>query len=206
MKEEFSMSKSSVSPLTCSICHTISPLCNGCPELDFTTVPIAATGIRVSVLWIKRVLNGVAAVLALASGLVLGTRVVDRSTTEIIVGRSLGIDFGQAHKTLILVLRQDCEFCTASMPFYRAMLAARRSSIGPRLQLAVAAPARDTGIGAYLEGHGVVPDVLVQMAPGDLPATLAPTILLVDSRGTILEKWDGALTKQDEQRLLERLF
>src|SRR5262245_53592825 len=61
----------------------------------------------------------------------------DRSTYQ--PGESIsipGIDFRQADRTLVLVLRKSCHFCEASMPFYRVLADGQKQLDGTHLVVA----------------------------------------------------------------------
>ena len=131
------------------------------------------------------------------------TRDLTRSAT---LSKSLGIDFGKAPRTLVVVLQEECSFCTASMPFYRTLIETRTLH-HTKLQIAVAAPQRNTGIAAYLAAQHVEPDAIVNFKRSDLPQVHAtPTLLVAGSHGEVLVSWNGALSPGREAEVLDYLF
>ena len=117
-------------------------------------------------------------------------------------GGAIGIDFAEPRATLIMVLASDCPFCQESMPFYRRLLSHDRA----RVQVVVAAPVRDAGMGDYLASESVTPDAQVFVEAGILPVGGTPTLLVVDSEGVVTHAWVGLLDAEREADVLGVLF
>lgn len=131
------------------------------------------------------------------TGSIFGQEAVGTS----LAGATLGVDF-TGRTTLLMVLASDCGFCQESMPFYRRLLARERD----RVQVVVAAPARDAGIGEYLESENVTPDAQIFVEAGILPVAGTPTLLVVDSDGLVTHAWVGLLDADREADVLGVLF
>ena len=115
---------------------------------------------------------------------------------------SVGIDTAAASRTLILSLQSDCQYCRDSMPFYRRLMARNETD----LQVVVAAPPHDTGIGEYLASEAVHPDAVVFVERGQLPLLATPTLFVVDASGTVTHAWLGRLDADREADVLSVLF
>lgn len=122
-----------------------------------------------------------------------GVRLDDQST---------GIDFAEGKQTLIMVLQSDCTFCHQSMSFYRRLLEHDRNDV----QIVVAAPPHDSGLGDYLTSESIEPDSVVFVDSGVIPATGTPTLLLVDGDGLVMHTWIGLLNAERETEVFEALF
>ena len=116
---------------------------------------------------------------------------------------TVGVDWSSADRTLVLSLHSECRFCTASLPFYRRLLDARRDS---PVRVVVAASTEDTAIHAYLDDGGVQPDRVVTVEAGALPIAATPALFLVDRGGIITGAWIGQLGDEQETAVLDALF
>ena len=123
--------------------------------------------------------------------------------SDIVIEESLtGIDFSVAPRTLIIALQTDCQFCQESMPFYRRLLERDTSDV----QMVVAAPSTDRGIGDYLASENIVPDSIVFVGPTSLPVSGTPTLLLADPEGVVTHLWLGQMAVESEAEIFEVLF
>ena len=113
-----------------------------------------------------------------------------------------GIDFSVAPRTLVMALQTDCQFCQESMPFYRRLLERDTSDV----QIVVAAPSTDRGIGDYLASENVVPDSIVFVGPTSLPVSGTPTLLLADSEGLVTHLWFGQVAVESEAEVFDAVF
>ena len=117
--------------------------------------------------------------------------------TGVRLDATLGIDFAQAAKNLVLVVQQGCPACEMSMPFYERITAL------DEVQVIVAAPPRDTQIATYLDSYGVEPDDIIilgdQLQP---PITATPTLFVADSDGIVTHSWIGVLSEDAEAEVM----
>ncbi len=121
------------------------------------------------------------------------------------------VDFnlGAAQRTLLLYLKADCQYCTLSLPFYRRLARETRLQGSGRVQLSmVTSDSRETATEYSkvnsLGGIGIVsiPPQLISRLK--LPGT--PTLVLVDSRGTVNQVWLGQLDATREEEVVQALF
>ena len=110
-----------------------------------------------------------------------------------------GVDWAATPHTVMLVVRAQCEFCQASMPFYRRLLGQARG----RSDLRVIAASTDepTMLKAALEREGLVVDGVIHVTPGQLHVTGVPTVLLLDG-DRVHQMWRGALGATAERDVL----
>lgn len=103
-------------------------------------------------------------------------------------------------KTLLLALSSSCRFCTDSAPFYRRLMKDRGET---RL---VALFPRGSGEGeSYLSNLGVKVDQVEQASLEELGISGTPTLILVDTGGKVIRKWEGALPPTSESEVIGQL-
>jgi hypothetical protein len=110
--------------------------------------------------------------------------------------------YGGANYTVVVFGRLSCPACAASAEFHRAVVAAARAR---GVRIVAASTARDEDAARFAESIGAVPDEgrVAVPPPGNL--TRIPTVLLVDRRGTVLDRLTGVPSAGDETRWLARL-
>ena len=110
-----------------------------------------------------------------------------------------------AHRSVVLVLRSGCRFCTESMPFYKR-LSQRRTSEDDGFKL-VALVVEPTAVGqAYLAEHGLTADMLMRLPIAQARRiTGTPTLLVIDRTRKILGVWIGRLDPAAEREVEEML-
>ena len=122
-----------------------------------------------------------------------------------VVGSVENVDYGKANKTLLIVVRSGCEFCSASMPFYRRLAETTRDRNDVRVLIVT----RDDTLvaGRYLGGYQlqlpVVTSIDVSRA---LNIAATPTLILVNRTGTVKNVWVGQLSSGREKEVIRELF
>lgn len=109
----------------------------------------------------------------------------------------LGIDWSRNKQTLVMVLSNQCHFCTESAPFYRKLTEIKN---GTRL-IAILPQDRDSAR-AYLERLGVSVDEMLQSDLSNMGVRGTPTLVLVKNDGVVRDTWLGKLSPQDEEKLI----
>lgn len=115
---------------------------------------------------------------------------------------SVGVDFRVAKRTAIVFVQQECPACIESLPFYRRLTNRDTDSV----QIVFAAPRHNTDIESYLSSNNIIPDRVILVGPGQLPATATPTVMLVDEIGSVTHSWVGWLSDEAEREVLDALF
>ncbi len=108
----------------------------------------------------------------------------------------IGLRWTGTGANLVLLLSNKCHFCSESAPFYRRLI----DSLGDRGYIAAIFP-HDTEAGvAFLNQLGL--KVSVVRGNVFLPWPVrTPTVLLCDSRGTIVNVWPGKLSPAQETQV-----
>jgi hypothetical protein len=104
-----------------------------------------------------------------------------------------GVDNG-SDGTLVLWLDSACQPCVDSMTFYRRL----RGSVGS-VQVFALARETDRSLRIFLATHGLAVDSVLSL--GDTPTKFVgtPTVVLVDSTGTIRRLWLGRLPSTEAE-------
>lgn len=125
---------------------------------------------------------------------------------EIAVGTKISIDeidWLNNQKTLLLIIRKDCQFCSESVPFYKNLVE-KTNEKGIKLVAVLPTSREESQI--YLKENGVniqeirqADDALKQIVKG------TPTLILVNERGEVLNSWKGKLPSEKEKEVLNNL-
>lgn len=102
--------------------------------------------------------------------------------------------------SLLLFLRSDCRFCTASAGFYRKLVEAK----SPVQIVAIFGEPEDQAR-AYLKSLEVGIEDVRRADHRALGVLATPVALLVDARGVIVGRWIGALPPDRENEVLSRI-
>jgi hypothetical protein len=123
------------------------------------------------------------------------------------VGAALGsgplknINWAQNGRTLVLGLQTSCHFCTESGPFLQKLLGAAAGST--RIVAVLPQPVSESE--EYLARLGVRVDEIRSLPLSSLGVNGTPTLLLVDSKGTIQNVWIGKLASSREAEVLSAI-
>jgi hypothetical protein len=113
------------------------------------------------------------------------------------------IDWAKNERTLLLVLKEDCRFCSASAPFYQRL--ARETTGRGNLRLVAVLPQPVEDGKRYLSGLGVAVDEVRQASPAALSMGATPTLILTDRNGRVAASWVGQLPPDKENEVLASL-
>lgn len=115
-----------------------------------------------------------------------------------------GVDWGRSKKTLLLVLSTNCRFCTEGAPFYQRL--AQQKAKREDISLIAVMPQNINEAQKYLSDHGVAVDQIRQAAPGAVYVRATPTLIMVDTTGSIVESWVGKLPPEEEVKVSNRFL
>jgi thioredoxin-related protein len=116
---------------------------------------------------------------------------------------SLGVEWAESRRTILLALSTSCHYCTDSAPFYRQL--AQECADREDLKLVAAFPQPTSDARRYLSGIGVVVDDVIHVSPDDLGISGTPTLILVDGNGTAQRVWKGKLPSDKEFEVLNEV-
>jgi len=104
-----------------------------------------------------------------------------------------------AKRTVVVINRSGCHFCTASMPFYAKLV---RVAADAGAEVISVTPEDKTANERYLDSHHVHVDRVVELKDTPLRVSGTPTLIVMDQSKTVLGAWVGELPSEDEQRVL----
>jgi hypothetical protein len=114
-----------------------------------------------------------------------------------------GVDFSAQRRTVVLALRSQCRFCTASVPFYQTL---RRQADSLDFKVVVVSGDTDPVIRGYVADHSLAPHYILgssNMTRYRVSGT--PTVFIINSDAKILGAWKGLLDAGGEADVLAML-
>ncbi len=112
------------------------------------------------------------------------------------------ITWTASRATLVLALSTTCRFCTESAPFYRELTKYAKER---NIRTIAILPQPLNEASTYLSNENVRVDEIRQNELSAVHVTGTPTLLLIDSKGTVQGSWIGKLPEQSEKDVLAKL-
>jgi peroxiredoxin len=106
-------------------------------------------------------------------------------------------------KNLVLYLSTTCRYCKESAGFYQRLV---KESAGKGVKLLAVLPQTDEENKSHLESLGVNIGEVYSSGLTSIGVSATPTLLLVDSKGTIVDTWKGKQPEEGENRILDKLL
>jgi thioredoxin-related protein len=128
-----------------------------------------------------------------------------RASVELPQGTQLALPdvrWNERSPTLVMVLSKDCQFCSASAPFYRRLL---DETARLRIPVIAALPSEPRASHEYLDRLGIRVGEVRNVSPRSLGVAATPTLVLVDAEGAVARSWVGQLRGADEAEVLRSL-
>lgn len=113
---------------------------------------------------------------------------------------SLEFDWTQSKQTLVLAISSACHFCTDSASFYKTLIQNKKDT---RIVAVFPQPVEQGR--NYLQKLGVSVDEIRQLPLNKIGVHGTPTLMLVDTSGSVKNSWVGKLPADKENDVLERL-
>lgn len=106
------------------------------------------------------------------------------------------VDWKQNKKSLVFFLNKDCRYCTSSAPVYRQLT---EEAFKQNVKSLAVFPHSAEEAKAYLESIKLsIDEVLISPLPPDKIAG-TPTVLFVNSSGTVERVWVGDASRKEKQ-------
>ena len=86
------------------------------------------------------------------------------------------VNFRDTPATLVMFLRENCNFCRQSLPFYHRLTTAAQKASGKSLRFVVASPDDSRPMTSYLGTHGISVAEVVHINQGDVKIPGTPTL------------------------------
>lgn len=113
-----------------------------------------------------------------------------------------GVDFSKAPRTVLLVVRSSCVFCSQSMSFYKR-LAELRHKKGTDFRV-VGLTTEPVEVGErYFSKNGVSLDTVASYEDVEFRVRATPTVILVDHDGRVIRSWVGLLSGIHEEEVVK---
>ena len=114
------------------------------------------------------------------------------------------IEIPSGTEAVFLVISSRCGYCKASLPFYSELVTKLRRD---RREVSVVAMCQEPSntCNDFLKGGGVDVDRVVDARGRAVRVRGTPTLLIVDSSGTITHIWSGRLDVPQQLEVLEAL-
>ena len=135
-------------------------------------------------------------------------RLPDVFPTHSVLKSTDEIRFGEGAVTVLIGLQSTCRYCAESMPAFRQLDAYVRSRKDKAVVIkAIGAEPVDT-LGQYLETNGlaIYTPVSVDRRSALAPVAIrTPSVVLVDHTGAVLASWQGLLTMDRLEEVIDRI-
>jgi len=113
-----------------------------------------------------------------------------------------GVQWNERPQTLVMVLRKDCQFCSASSAFYRRLL---EETARLHVPVIAALPDEPAASQEYLRHLGIVVPEVRHASLRSIGVGATPTLVLVDARGAVARSWVGQLSQAREAEVFRSL-
>jgi len=112
-----------------------------------------------------------------------------------------GIDWSKSTRTVVLALSTSCHFCSESAPFYQKLQQQKPNDV--RVVAVFPQPVDDGR--NYLTKLGVSVSDVVQSSLGSVGVSGTPTLLLIDTEGSVTDSWVGKLSDSEAAKVLAQI-
>lgn len=109
-----------------------------------------------------------------------------------------------AKGALVLALSTNCQYCTASMPFYNRLQSLDAVANGT-VRMSVIALQPVPQMREYLASHNVSIERIVQFSDAGVSVRGTPTLILIDADGEVVNSWAGQLRPDEEVEFVKAL-
>lgn len=104
-----------------------------------------------------------------------------------------------AKRSVVIVDREECAYCRASMPFYARLVHAADES---GVEVVNATPDDKAVHQRYLDANHVHVNRIIRLADTPLRVSATPTLIVLDQSKMVLGAWVGELSSEDEDKVL----
>jgi thioredoxin-related protein len=113
-----------------------------------------------------------------------------------------GLDYGNAHQTLLIAMNTKCPYCNESLLFYKQLIKTRQENgIVTRIVAIFPGPEEETK--EYVKQNQLDVYTVSGVDFGLLNVLGTPTLILVDDKGKLLDFWTGKVPAHVEQQIIK---
>ena len=120
------------------------------------------------------------------------------------IGEIKDLDYGDAHRILILVLSTQCKYCVQSAPFYRT-LASMRGNLVQHTRILGVFPEDEASVKSFLAKSQVEIEFRSDVDLSNLNVLSTPTLILLDKSKNILDSWVGTLSTEQQAEVVKTI-
>ncbi len=121
-----------------------------------------------------------------------------------IVGKALditGASWSRSPVNIVLAITTHCQYCVASVPFYRR-LASESHSKNPPIPLLVAFPENRSEMEKFLTESQVQVSEMLPVSFEHIGVSGTPTLFVVDGKGSVMRQYRGKLSPSKENEVI----
>ncbi|OLE55485.1 MAG: hypothetical protein AUG51_03235 [Acidobacteria bacterium 13_1_20CM_3_53_8] len=113
------------------------------------------------------------------------------------------VDYSASRQTLVIALSSKCGYCRESLPFYKQVAESQGNNKITRI-LALSPETKQVA-DQFLEQNQLSLEAIPSVELNAYSIDATPTIILLDSKGIIIDFWVGKLPERVEQQILDAI-
>lgn len=113
-----------------------------------------------------------------------------------------GVSYGSSPRTLLIAMSTRCHYCAESLPFYKQLVEAQRTS-GRETHVVAVFPNQEPEVRQYVQQNRLDLETVAGVDLGTLNIYGTPTAVLIDDSGKVRDFWLGKLPEDREQQIIK---
>ena len=113
-----------------------------------------------------------------------------------------GVTYDSSSQTLLIAMSTRCHYCTESLPFYKQLATAQRTS-GRATHIVAVFPDQEAEVRQYVQQNNLDLETVAGVDFGALKLFGTPTAILLDNNGKVRDFWIGKLLQDQEQQVMK---
>lgn len=113
-----------------------------------------------------------------------------------------GVSYNSSPQTLLIAMSTRCHYCIESLPFYKQLAAAQRTS-GRETHVVTIFPNQEAEVRQYVQQNKLDLETVAGVDLEALNISGTPTAVLIDGNGKIRDFWLGKLPQDKEQQIIK---
>ena len=113
-----------------------------------------------------------------------------------------GVNYDNSPQTLLIAMSIRCHYCTESLPFYKQLAEAQRTS-GRETHVVAIFPNSVAEVRQYVQQNNLDLETIAGLDFGALNISGTPTAVLIDESGKIRDFWLGKPPQDKEQQIMK---
>jgi hypothetical protein len=113
-----------------------------------------------------------------------------------------GVSYSSSPQTLLIAMSTSCHYCTESLPFYKQLAEAQRTS-GRQTHVVAVFPNQEAEVRQYVQQNKLGLDTVAGVDLGALNISGTPTAVMIDDNGKVQDFWIGKLPEAQERQVIK---